>query len=213
MINSPAFGIAIQVDNIGQEEAKLMLDQVMIRIYHIPAIDICQQHSCISIYTVPEEQVIDYEWTVSPGLVQQDSVNVPYAINVYADQSPFGSYEVCLTKTYVNNTQSTCCRNIIYRPCQLGSIGNYVWRDINGNGNQDGGEPGIDNIRVFLYNESQQYLAESITSNGGQYSFNNLKPGGYFVEVSNYVYCPTIGMSNNENTDSDFLQAHFSKNE
>jgi len=207
IVNSPSFGIAIQTQNNGSEEAKLMLDQVMIRIYYIPAIDICQQHACISIYTVPESNVVDYDWSVSSGLVHQDSTNVPYVINVYADQSPYGSYEVCLTKTYQNGQQSNCCRNIIYRPCQLGSIGDYVWKDTNGNGNQDAGEPGLDDIRVFLYNESEQYLEESITQNGGQYRFENLEPGNYFVHVSNYDYCPTIGIGNSDNTDSDFLQA------
>lgn len=207
IVNSPAFGIAVQVQNIGEEEAKIMLDQVMIRIYYIPAIDICQEHACISIYTVPENNVVDYDWTVSSGLVHQDSTNAPYVINVYADQSPFGSYEVCLTKTYSNGQQSNCCRNIIYRPCQLGSIGDYVWKDTNGNGNQDSGEPGLDDIRVFLFNESEHYLEESITQNGGQYSFDNLEPGNYFVHVSNYDYCPTIGIGNSDNTDSDFLQA------
>ena len=207
IINSPSFGIAIQVQNIGSEEAKMMLDQVMIRIYYIPAIDICQEHACMSIYTVPENDVVNYDWSVSSGLVHQDSTNAPYLINIYADQSPFGSYEVCLTKTYRNGQQSNCCRNIIYRPCQSGSIGDFVWKDINGNGNQDSGEPGLDDIRVFLYNESEQYLEESITQNGGQYRFENVEPGNYFVHISNYYYCPTIGVGNSDNTDSDFLQA------
>ncbi|MFN8492179.1 MAG: SdrD B-like domain-containing protein [Caldilineaceae bacterium] len=51
-------------------------------------------------------------------------------------------------------------------------IGNRVWNDTNGNGIQDAGETGIDNVTVELYRNGV-LVGTTTTANGGQYYFNN----------------------------------------
>jgi hypothetical protein len=59
--------------------------------------------------------------------------------------------------------------------CQLSplEIGNRLWRDDNGNGIQEAGEPGIDNVRMELWNENNQLVGRDTTDINGVYSFNH----------------------------------------
>ncbi|QNK58400.1 SdrD B-like domain-containing protein [Paenibacillus sp. PAMC21692] len=71
-----------------------------------------------------------------------------------------------------------------------GSIGNYVWFDINRNGIQDASEQGLNDIPLRLYRGSDTgpVYAETKTVNGpdgkpGYYLFDNLASGNYFVQI------------------------------
>ena len=55
---------------------------------------------------------------------------------------------------------------------QLASLGDYVWNDLNADGIQDAGEPGIDGVTVELYGNST-CIAGTTTASGGLYSFDN----------------------------------------
>jgi SdrD B-like domain len=57
-----------------------------------------------------------------------------------------------------------------------GSIGDFVFDDLNGNGIQDGGEPGIGSVTVTLTYPNGQ-TATTTTDANGLYSFTNLAPG------------------------------------
>jgi uncharacterized repeat protein (TIGR01451 family) len=61
------------------------------------------------------------------------------------------------------------------------SLGDFVWEDTNGNGIQDGGEPGITNVTVTLYDAATNSLGTTATDATGLYAFTNLVPGTYFV--------------------------------
>ncbi|UQZ81365.1 Serine-aspartate repeat-containing protein D precursor [Paenibacillus konkukensis] len=63
-----------------------------------------------------------------------------------------------------------------------GSIGDTVWSDLNGDGLQDAGEPGVDGITVNLYDKNGYALATAVTSGGGHYMFSQLTPGDYAAE-------------------------------
>lgn len=63
----------------------------------------------------------------------------------------------------------------------VASIGDKVWRDNNGDGVQDGNEPGIDGVTVELFNEANVSQGTTLTANGGFYSFSDLIPGNYYV--------------------------------
>ncbi|PWK18768.1 putative repeat protein (TIGR01451 family)/gliding motility-associated-like protein [Arcicella aurantiaca] len=63
----------------------------------------------------------------------------------------------------------------------LGSIGDFVWRDDNSNGIQDAGEPGIEGVVVNLY-KGTTFLTSTTTSATGKYNFGNLTSGAYQVE-------------------------------
>ncbi|MBK8952960.1 MAG: carboxypeptidase regulatory-like domain-containing protein [Chitinophagaceae bacterium] len=85
-----------------------------------------------------------------------------------------------------------------------GSLGNFVWRDLNNNGLQDAGEPGISGITVTLTNPDGS--TESTTTNAtGAYQFTNLIPGTYSVAFGTPAgYIPaTSNAGSNDAIDSD----------
>jgi hypothetical protein len=63
------------------------------------------------------------------------------------------------------------------------SIGNFVWEDANFNGVQDGGEKGIANVTVKLLNSGNTVLSSTTTDATGFYSFGNLNPADYKIQV------------------------------
>lgn len=74
-----------------------------------------------------------------------------------------------------------------------GSIGDYVWMDVNSNGIQDASEKGMENVTVNLYNSGNTKIATIKTDAGGLYIFSNLIPGTYtveFVRPSGYEITP-----------------------
>lgn len=68
------------------------------------------------------------------------------------------------------------------------SLGDYVWEDKNGDGQQnDGAASGINGVTVNLKNAAGAVIATQVTANdvngnGGYYLFDNLTPGDYSVE-------------------------------
>jgi uncharacterized repeat protein (TIGR01451 family)/fimbrial isopeptide formation D2 family protein len=64
------------------------------------------------------------------------------------------------------------------------SLGNFVWLDTNADGVQDGGEVGITNVTVTLYDSQTNNLGTTTTDANGFYSFTNLVPGVYVVEFA-----------------------------
>jgi uncharacterized repeat protein (TIGR01451 family)/fimbrial isopeptide formation D2 family protein len=97
-----------------------------------------------------------------------------------------------------------------YRGDLSQGLGNFVWEDLNGNGRQDGVEPGIDGVRVELRDSTgTNILAVTTTSGGGLYSFPGLVTGDYQVFFSNSdgttTYARTVANSAvaTDTTDSD----------
>ena len=72
------------------------------------------------------------------------------------------------------------------RPVRPVSIGNRVFYDVNGNGTQEAGEPGIANVTVTLTGTDgagNPVSANTTTNATGNYSFTGLAPGTYTVSV------------------------------
>jgi hypothetical protein len=68
-------------------------------------------------------------------------------------------------------------------PC-TGTIGDFVWEDLNGNGQQDAGEPGIGGVVVNLRDPATNALLKTTTTNSsGFYQFTGRCVGSYKVEV------------------------------
>jgi SdrD B-like domain len=63
------------------------------------------------------------------------------------------------------------------------AIGDFVWNDLNRNGIQDSGEPGIAGVTVELYKCDKDILvASTVTDASGYYLFSGLEPGSYYVK-------------------------------
>ena len=64
-----------------------------------------------------------------------------------------------------------------------GSIGDFVWNDLNMDGIQDAGEPGIAGVLVTLTDDMGMVLDMDVTDASGLYLFADLCAGEYKVEV------------------------------
>ncbi len=69
----------------------------------------------------------------------------------------------------------------------LNNYGNLVWLDVDRDGIQDAGEPGINGVKVELYNDSNTlidttYTSTDINGNLGKYNFGNLEDGKYYAK-------------------------------
>ncbi|MFT3846739.1 MAG: SdrD B-like domain-containing protein [Lacibacter sp.] len=97
------------------------------------------------------------------------------------------------------------------------ALGNYVWNDVNNNGVQDAGEPGVGGATVKLYTDANAdnipdgpAVATTVTNASGLYSFTGLTPGKYIAGVTipaGYVVAAATATSttpdNNDNTDNN----------
>ncbi len=96
-------------------------------------------------------------------------------------------------------------------------IGDYVWKDLNGNGIQDSGEPGIPGVHVYLYKCDGSLVRKDTTDFSGKYEFDFLISDSYFLRFD----IVPIGMPNcgftfkdrgiNDALDSDVNAAGFTE--
>ncbi len=68
---------------------------------------------------------------------------------------------------------------------ELGSIGDTVWFDEDGDGVEDATEEGIENIVVTLIDENSEIVGATLTDENGNYTFDDLPAGDYTVIVGN----------------------------
>ena len=64
----------------------------------------------------------------------------------------------------------------------MGKLGDYAWLDLDGDGMQDTGEPGLPGLVIKLY-QYGQLSAQTQTDGYGRYLFDQLYPGVYTLEV------------------------------
>ncbi|MBL7786163.1 MAG: hypothetical protein JNM36_09685 [Chitinophagales bacterium] len=116
-----------------------------------------------------------------------------------------GTQDIDVSATFVGD--ATCTHNLVDAydapaSCNCnGTIGNYVWNDINKDGLQnDGASNGLNSITVELYKDdgAGNFLLQSSTTtandgsgNPGYYSFQNLTAGNYKLKFP--LTAPTLG--------------------
>ena len=83
-------------------------------------------------------------------------------------------------------------------------LGDLVWNDINQNGRQDGGEPGIGDVTVILRDDNGDFITSMQTAPSGYYLFTDLDPAEYIVEfVTPAGFFPTVRNNALDHRDSD----------
>lgn len=94
-----------------------------------------------------------------------------------------------------------------------GVLGNLVWEDMNGDGIQNLGEPGLAKVIVKLFDASHTLQDIKMTNQKGFFRFNNLEEGDYQIEFEkpdgyDFTFC-----SLNTSGDSDSNVAYNNTNE
>jgi uncharacterized repeat protein (TIGR01451 family) len=89
------------------------------------------------------------------------------------------------------------------------SVGDFVWNDTNGNGIQDTGEPGLNNVGVTLYTATGSIVGSTFTNSAGAYVFSNITPGNYYIKFTPLAQYSFINANSgsNDNIDSDVTGA------
>ena len=94
--------------------------------------------------------------------------------------------------------------NIPIAPC-VGSIGDFVFQDDDGDGIQDSNESGVPNVTVELKDCSNQILATTTTNAQGAYNFGDLVADCYRIQIilpNNFSVSPQ-NQGGNDALDSD----------
>ncbi len=99
------------------------------------------------------------------------------------------------------------------RRTPIATVGNRVWDDVNGDGIQDAGEPGIAGVIAILYNSANQPIGSAVTDGNGMWLITNVPTGtGYYViftnkPIGNFTVQdnggPGTGGAGDSDTDSD----------
>jgi hypothetical protein len=157
-------------------------------------------------YNVRVTPPANYSFTVQTNTVDNTAGTAPIATG--SDVNPLGvSYSVNLSAG--ENEPNIDAGLILRTPPVPSSIGDRVWFDTNGDGNQDSGEPGVAGVTVTLYDQvTGNIIAVTTTDANGNYLFNNLPNGTYQVGFSapaGTVLSPNVGGTTpgNGTTNSD----------
>ncbi|MBT8132051.1 MAG: hypothetical protein KJO35_07270, partial [Gammaproteobacteria bacterium] len=115
-----------------------------------------------------------FRFTVTGGLLN-DIFGSDVAIELTSEMSNF-------TGNYAVNFSGEAKGNIGVVEC-TGTIGDFVWLDLDGNGIQDDGEDGIKNVQLIL-TDADGNTTTAVTNGAGFYQFSGLCAGTYTVMVN-----------------------------
>lgn len=113
--------------------------------------------------------------------------------------------QACGTSSATSGSQFLCDDDPANYKTRLGSLGDFVWNDLNQNGIQDADEPGIPGVTVQLKDCSGNVLATTTTDANGLYLFDNLPAGCYIVAVvppDGFTFSPA-NQGDDDTVDSD----------
>jgi len=133
-----------------------------------------------------------------------------YLVSVTTGSGPLTTYKNTFdpdgnldSKSFVTLTQAAPInldQDFGYAPA-TGQIGDTIFNDTNGNGVQDNGETGIQNVTVTIKNALTNATQTTTTDASGHYLFQNLAAGSYTVTVTTGVGTPLEGLTQTADPD------------
>ncbi|MFN8344918.1 MAG: SdrD B-like domain-containing protein [Spirosomataceae bacterium] len=132
---------------------------------------------------------------------------------VVTGMDAIGTYQFIL-----KNAATGCADTVVVetKNCTKGSLGDYIWKDLDDDGIQEANEPGVKGVIVQLLNgDTGALLSTDTTDANGIYGFTGLDSGNYKVKIvlnslpSNCQITPKqdAGSPNDDTKDSDFNSA------
>ncbi|WP_173021577.1 SdrD B-like domain-containing protein [Lewinella sp. W8] len=130
------------------------------------------------------------------------------------DPSMLPQGEVVITASLIPDDPEECItfterQVLITEDCDA-KIGDFVWNDLDNDGIQDPGEPGIPNVTVIVTSEDGTYMDQTMTDETGMYMFA-VPPGTYkvtFIAPDGFDPSPDNNGSDDE-LDSDMDPVTF----
>ncbi|MEM8930060.1 MAG: SdrD B-like domain-containing protein, partial [Acidobacteriota bacterium] len=126
------------------------------------------------------------------GLLSGQTMTVTYQVTV-EDPLAFDTIAITNTALVTSLEQPQPLTATVVDPVTEGAaIGDRVWFDVDGDGFQDVGEPGLANVTVNLFDPGgdgmvgggdDTLLATLVTDGNGNYLFDRLDAGSYYVDV------------------------------
>ena len=130
------------------------------------------------------------------GLTPSQSMTVTYSVTV-DDPLPANTTAIVNTATVTSLQQLQPLSATVVDPVDAGAaLGDRVWIDIDGDGFQDVGEPGLSGVTLSLFDPGgdgmvgggdDTLIATATTDANGNYLFDRLPAGSYFVDVTGGV--------------------------
>jgi len=110
------------------------------------------------------------------------TVTIDPSSGVVTGMDAIGIYQFILS-----NSTTGCADTVAVetKNCLKGSIGNFIWKDLNDNGLQDASEPGVKGVIIQLLNNDNNdaLMATDTTDTNGYYEFTGLDSGNYKVKI------------------------------
>lgn len=133
-----------------------------------------------------------WKFCLPPGTYYVEVVeNIQHLVLVQPNRGSNDNLDSDVTGQFGPNTTGSYFLQSGNDECSVGAgfhnestIGNQVWLDLDENGIQDSGEPGLEGILLSLYTKSGEFVASQITNYNGLYQFGGLRENEYFVEVA-----------------------------
>ncbi len=144
-----------------------------------------------------------------PGATVEFSYSECFAWADYDDPDP-ASWRYDNTATIVQTEQSaSAVLKVNWMP--PAEIGDFVWNDLNRDGIQDEGEPGIEGVTVHLWSADEEcepieIIDTMMTDADGYYLFDGLMPGNYRVQ---FVLPDGTWYFSPQNADGEGIEGEF----
>ena len=159
----------------------------------------------VSFSAVTPQPGDSFSWDFDGGITADGDTDDANESVYWPSSGGEGTRNITLTVTSADGCVAEFTSSIEIEYCM--SIGSTVWLDFNNNGQLDAGEPSVDNktINVRLLDASKNVL-ESQSISDGNYFFDGLAPGEYFVEIDAPASAPVSSTPTNtadDQTDND----------